>query len=158
MSKCTRGGVRKRRGGRIHICVREGESLESLRLFSRRSEREWEKCGMLSTNADEASHTPSRRSGPAAGNRGLDMIFSSAVFSACLPLSLISACLESCSPASHTACSWQCCLVMGSASSQFLLLGKVLAKITHAFLIKLTCLITPSKYEGHLKNIHLGCV
>lgn len=64
-----------------------------------------EKCDMLPTNGVAASHTPGRHGSSAAANRGLDMIFSSAVSSA-RPLSLIFACLESWSRMLHTECSW----------------------------------------------------
>lgn len=112
--------------------VKEGESLECWRQFSCRSEREWEKCDMLRTNGGAASHSPGRHGVSAAGNRGLDTIFSSAVSSArpCPSSPFCGA-----EAVSRTACSWQLWLVVGSASS--------FSQDVRALLITHVCLVLP---------------
>ncbi len=129
-------GGRKRRGGRVHICVRQGESLEGWRLFNHWSVCEWEKCDMLPANGDAASHTLGHHSVSAAGS----MIFSSTVSSAHFPLSLIFTCMASYSPILYTACFLAAC----DGSVPFFLVR--ISQDGPACLIKLICLITPAYY------------
>lgn len=76
----------KKRSSLVHLTVTECTGEVGGRCERRREpgelKREWEKCDMLPANGDAASHAPDRRSISAAGNRGLDVIFSSAVASA----------------------------------------------------------------------------
>ena len=117
------------------------ESLKS------RSAREWEKS--VTCFRPMASQPPTlhgRHGSSAAANRGLDMIFSSAVSSA-RPLSLIFACLESWSRMLHTECSWHADLwwVQIQVCAFFFFLGWRFCQDVLAFLIRfLTPLLSTS--------------
>lgn len=125
---------RKRRGGKAREkdrAWRAGGCLTADQSMRGRS------VTCFQASGEAASHTPGQHSISAAGSRGLDMIFSSVVSSARLHLSLIFACLDSCSTILlYTACSWQHWLVVGLASS------RPFSQDIHAFFIKLVCLIT----------------
>lgn len=123
---CGRGGGR-RRGGR-----REPGELEAVQSLSGRS------VTCFPTNGDASSHSPGHHSVAAADNRGLDMIFSSAVSSACFLL--FDFCLSGELQPYLTYCVFLAALACWWAQRH---VCAVISQDGYAFLIKLACLITP---------------